>query len=247
MDKSRAVQARIDGMFGGGPGPGSARRCRMAIDMTEAETRARWAADDARRAERAEALDGARGVEAPATVSGDILRRVPARGELVEAMLAEAWKGKRAARCRDVFDDLEQCDGRGALSSECVAAGRRYAALAERVQGAGYVLSRVGREASGGAAPRDAMDAYIADVGELQRMRLAVGHGMALEVQRLGGRRAPIPALSLVDMVCLRGMALGPVLRAYGWGEKGATRAALRQALAEALLRMARAPQHVGD
>lgn len=93
----------------------------------------------------------------------------------------------------------------------------------------------------GGGGGGGFIDAYMDAGARLAAFHARIGVVVVMDVRRHMDRdnaRCSITARALVDMVCLQGRDLSAVLRAHGWSPKGATRAALRVALCEALDRM---------
>lgn len=182
----------------------------------------------------------------------------PARGRMVRVepvamrLMADGWvpqhggfRGRDAARSADVFDEMDRQAARAGgdrpFTARQVAAGRTYAALVERHACVGIkgrsieTASGSGRPGSGGI-----MDLILDEGRAIAAMQGAIGDGWALAVVRASKRkRTPLSVRELVDRVCLRGQTISAVLEACGWSVYGETRVWARQALAEALDRMA--------
>lgn len=149
-----------------------------------------------------------------------------------EAWMAHERKGGEPAAFRSPFDHGQ------------IAMAARYQALTERHQSAGIrCASAEARAVAGGGGDGGGfIEAFLSESDELARLHGRIGPGLALEVQREGGRR-DITARALVDAVCLSGEDLTAVLRAHGWSKKTDSLSALRSALAAALDRMQGYPQ----
>lgn len=155
------------------------------------------------------------------------------------------WAGRDAARAADAFDAMASAARRARAEPPFtpyqVAAGRAYGALVERyeasgLQGISVEVMMAGRGAGGGGGYADAV---LAQGRRLKALWAAIGTGFALEVERPSPTRRPIRVRNLVDGVCIGGQTLGAVLEGHGWRPHGEVRARLREALAEALDRMA--------
>jgi hypothetical protein len=134
--------------------------------------------------------------------------------------------------------------------------GREYAALAERCSAAGVKCASLEalRQASSGGGDRE--EAILADFQRLRYFERRIGDGLAKAVRRIrpgrpttkeeaaakrvtvSRQRRAIFDQALVDGVCIGGMSLTDVLKAYGWGVDQKAREALRQSLCAALDRM---------
>jgi len=125
-----------------------------------------------------------------------------------------------------------------------VAAARRYAAVAERLEAGGMRCASMEARAGGGGVGRGgASEALLADADWLRRARAAVGPGAALAPTRRwaeAGRR--VLTVAVLDQVAIGGLTLSAILRRAGWPPKGSYRRALREALAGALDRIAGLP-----
>ncbi|MBN8291040.1 hypothetical protein JI664_03590 [Rhodobacter sp. NTK016B] len=154
-------------------------------------------------------------------------------------------------RRADVFDRMEWAAQRARvdffLTPGQVSAGRRYGYLVERVASglsARSTLSALLPQGGAGGGELSAMDYHLDAARQLDRAVIAIGRGVAKPVRRVrpsdrgGPDRKAITDRALVDAVALHGEPLDNVLRAHGWGVKGASRAALQVALAEALERL---------
>lgn len=170
------------------------------------------------------------------------------------------WRGFRAARAMDIFDDLERraarirdkggkVTGRSPFTKGQVTIARRYRDLVERHDAGGVKLASLeGRTGGGGGSGRDFMDTFLAEGREIERLRAAIGSGAAMSVRRVRpsargdeGARL-IRDRDLVDAICLHGKTFRQVLRLYGWGENGRVIVALTKALAACLDRMQGCP-----
>ncbi|MBK4216122.1 hypothetical protein JJJ17_09310 [Paracoccus caeni] len=155
----------------------------------------------------------------------------------------------------DIFDDLDRraaklkdADGRPSQSPFTkgqVNIARLYRDLVERHDAGGMKLASLeGRTGGSGSAGRDFMDAYVAEGRAIQRLREAIGGGVALEVRRVrrsarGGECARlIHDRVLVDAICLHGKSFRDVLDEHGWSDAGPNIKALIPALSAALDRM---------
>ena len=164
---------------------------------------------------------------------------------------------RRGARIKDVFDRIEdearkahKARGEGAgrlvlpFTPAQVQIGRDYRNLVERRAAGGIKcasLEAAGRRSGGGGG--EFADAFCGDGRRLMAMRRRVGDGASLVIRRvrpsLSGRpRSTIRDMRLVDLVCLEDKDPTAVLEMHGWAVKGATREAVRKALAAALDRM---------
>jgi hypothetical protein len=163
---------------------------------------------------------------------------------------------RKGARRADVFDRIEAAareahrrKGERAgpflppLSPAQVQIGRDYRDLMERRSAGGVrcaSLEALGRGSGGQGG--EFIDAYAAEGQKIAAMLRRVGTGAALTVRRIRparrGTRGIITDRRLVDMVCIEDKDLGQVLEAHGWAAFGATREALRKALAAVLDRM---------
>lgn len=119
------------------------------------------------------------------------------------------------------------------------AAGRDYAALAERVAASGVKCSSVeALGVTGGGGDREV--AMLRDFDRLRALQRRIGDGLAKDVCRpsKGGMRHAIRVRVLVDQVCLGAMTLDEIMRAHGWAPDRRIRLVLQAALAAALDRM---------
>jgi hypothetical protein len=157
-------------------------------------------------------------------------------------------KGRDAARVADAFDRMARQAGRrgGAepFTPSQIAAGRRYAALAERLAAAGVMCSAIDGTPGGGGAG-SYIDAVLADRERFSRARQAVGMGTALEVRRMRAprpgqaRRFNVPILAIVEGVCLEELTIAEILDRYGWARSADATRTAREALCAALDRLA--------
>jgi hypothetical protein len=203
-------------------------------------------------ATEAERLAVLRAAAMPPASCGPEMPLAPARGEVVADPQAEmlptpgqdgytlqhsGFRGRDAMRARDALD------GVAGLSGTLAKAGRAYAALVERHASRGLrctsIEARLG--GGGGSGERDYADVLLAEARAIERIQMAIGDGVALDLQRQGGKRRAIPVRRLVDMVCVEGRSLDAVLKLHGWSLGVATREPLRLALVQALTRMAMA------
>ncbi len=165
---------------------------------------------------------------------GDDIAAAPARGPLVAFDLEQAYprgdggveykvagyKGRRSARCEDVFDRLEAQARRRkrpfGLSPAQVQMARAYRDLVEWYASAGVKCSSV--EAVGGRGDGSFMDVLIAAGRRLELWRRRIG-GVAMEVRRVrpGSGRRLITRRDLVDLVACGDRTIADVLVAHGW------------------------------
>lgn len=162
---------------------------------------------------------------------------------------------RRHIRVADAFDVMERAARRAQrrvdpdkpfvplFSPGQIGAGRRYAALSERVAASGVSCSSLEAVSRGGGGGRE--EAIFDDIARLRCVRRAIGSGLVKEVRRVrpsrngGPGRRSIQALSLVDMVCVGGETLGGVLVKHGWSCTDAqSLRLLREGLCGALTRM---------
>lgn len=202
-------------------------------------------------ATEAERMAGLKAAAMPPASCGPEMPVAPARGEVVAyppmAMLPTGQEGyalqHAGFRGRDALRARDALDGVAGLSGTLAKAGRAYAALVERHASRGLrctsVEARIGGGGCGGN--RDYTDVLLGEARLIERIQAAIGDGLALEVQRQGGKRRAIPVRRLVDMVCVEGRPLDGVLKVHGWSLGSATREPLRLALVQALTRMATA------
>lgn len=166
------------------------------------------------------------------------------------------WAGFRASQAMDIFDDLERraaqirdrdgrVVGRSPFTKGQVNVARLYRDLVERHEAGGMKLASLeGRAASGSSPGRDFMDAFIAEGLAIERLRAAIGDGVAMAVRRVrptarGGAGARvIRDRDLVDAICLHGRSFRDVLERHGWEYNGQRAAMVAKALAAALDRM---------
>ncbi len=224
---------------------------------------ARWEALDLPPATEADRIAALKARAVPPAACGPDMPAAPARGPLVAlppmAMVRtedgydlqhSGWRGRDAARARDVFDAMadqaRRAGGAAPFTPRQVAAGRLYAVLVERHSCVGLKGRSVEVQRGTVSAGRadGVMDRILDEGRRIARMRAAAaaapGGGLALAVQRQrkAGRRA-VAVADLVESVCLQGRALDHVLRAHGWACDAPARAQLQKALAAALDRMA--------
>jgi len=198
---------------------------------------------------------------APPEACGDAIPAAPARGPMTtwcprEVQATEAgnfravrvgYAGRTGARRADAFDRMTAAAKRARGAAGFVApftvaqveAGRRYAALVERVEASGVKLASL--EGTGGGGSPDAREAAVLDdIRRLKRVRGRLGDAVAKAAARAGATRGPrtIRLRLLVDMVCVHDRTLSDVAHRHGWAPKGALREELRAALAGALDRM---------
>lgn len=188
----------------------------------------------------------------PPGASPEIVEFAPARGAVVPVELRDTYvnadgevetidagvHGLRPVRRLDVFDRMHD-----QLTPAQVAMGRHYRDLVERHASAGVRCSSIEAVRSGGSGQGSFIDAVLRDREKIRVIHDRIGTGAAMAVRRVRpssrGSRVTIMDRRLVDMVCLEDRTISEVLRAHGWCEKGQTRRALRQALADCLDRMA--------
>lgn len=158
------------------------------------------------------------------------------------------YRGRDAARVADAFDVMERQARRKRgdayrplFTARQVSAARRYAELVERHAAVGMRCASVEAMAygSGGGGDGGYLDAVIHEGRVIAAMERRIGPGLALSPQRASGARRVITCLDLVQMVAIYGMTISQCLKARGWSPDGVTRAALYEALREALDRMA--------
>lgn len=207
-----------------------------------------------------ERLASIRAQAVPPERCGPDMPIAPARGEVVAfAPMAmqpsgqegyelqhAGWRGRDALRAADAFDRMEAQSRRAGARSSLfhagqIAQGRAYAALVERHAARGVRCVSVETMLAGrtGGAGGSFADALLSESALIDRLRAAIGDGVALEVQRVRrqGRRS-VTVRALVDAVCIEGLTITAVLARHGWPDRGETLAAARSALAAALDRM---------
>lgn len=122
-----------------------------------------------------------------------------------------------------------------------IAMGRHYQTLVEQHDSAGMKCASVEARGGGGGGSGQGgfIEALLRDREEIRTLHQRIGSEFALQVRRAtDAERRPITVRRLVDAVCLEGQDLTSVLRAHGWGPKGALREALKVKISEALDRM---------
>ena len=208
---------------------------------------------------------------APAAGCGPAIPVAPARGAQVSvtanAMVPDpadatgwkavemGWRGFRAARSADIFDDLarraaarKDKDGNPGVSPFTkgqVSVARLYRDLVERREAGGMKCASLEvRAGSGSSAGGEFIDAFIAEGERIAWLRERIGRGVAMPIRRVrpsdrGGDGARIIMdRALVDSICLYGKTFDQVLRAHGWAKSGQNMAALKASLAACLDRM---------
>ncbi|ULB10724.1 hypothetical protein ORIO_12500 [Cereibacter azotoformans] len=170
--------------------------------------------------------------------------------DVFDAMTRSAWQKHEAAveKARLAHDASGQEKNFRAppfeppFSPGQIAMARHYRDVVERHSAGGVRCSSIEAQRGGGATGGDFMDAYLREGEELSRLHARIGTGTAMVVRRIRpskrGSKATILDRTLVDMVALGGKTLSEVLRAHGWADFGANRAALRKSLASVLDRM---------
>lgn len=167
------------------------------------------------------------------------------------------WRGFKAARAVDIFDDLERraagrkdkagkpAPGPAPFTKGQVNAARLYRDLVERHNAGGMrCASLEARRGCGPSAGGEFMDAFIAEGDAIAWMRRQIGTGSALAVRRVrpskrGGEGARnILDRVLVDAICLDGLSFREVLERHGWAVSGQNAKAIMGALAAVLDRM---------
>ncbi|MTH76327.1 hypothetical protein [Paracoccus aestuariivivens] len=165
------------------------------------------------------------------------------------------WRGFKAARAMDIFDDLERRaanrkdkDGNPGVSPFTkgqVNAARRYRDMVERHSAGGMRCSSLeAQRASGPSSGGEFMDAFIAEGDAIAWMRRRIGNGVAMPVRRVrpsarGGERARIIYdRVLVDAICMEGRSFREVLELHGWKASGQNAKAVTSALGKILDRM---------
>lgn len=159
---------------------------------------------------------------------------VDAKGE--EKRLETGYRGRHAARVRDVFEKLGH-----RLTPGQVATGRKYAALVEAIEASGTGTVRL--DGVGGCGRDDVAERVCQMRRDLDAMRRRIGDEEALTIRRVrpskrGGRRA-VTLRELVDQVCCGDRTPLQVLLAAGWARDAERVRELTVALGEALDRMA--------
>lgn len=170
------------------------------------------------------------------------------------------WRGFQAAQAIDIFDDVERLvakvkDTKGKpmktpFTKGQVNIARFYRDLVERHDAGGMKLASLEGRTGGGGAGRNFMDAYLAEGFAIDRLREAIGGGVALAVRRVrrSARGTDCARLILdrvlVDAICLKGRSFGWVLEGHGWAKTGRNVRALTDALAAALDRMQGYPEN---
>lgn len=169
---------------------------------------------------------------------------------------ATGWRGFKAARAIEIFDDLERRELARAqkekrepappYSKAQVDVARRYRNLVEMHAAGGMKCASIeARTDGGGGGNGEFIDAYLSvgrTIGELQRR---IGSGAAMVVRRVrpSKRGKPTAAVildrQLVDAVCLHGKSFTEVLEAHGWAKDGRAVQTLQEALSMSLSRMA--------
>ena len=203
---------------------------------------------------------------APDECGPDVVRVAPARGRVTtyrptislpdgdggHKLVDMGYRDRAAMVQEDVFDRMmdqarRRAGSQGAalpFTHHQIGAARDYRALHERLASAGVKCSRAFDPEPAGQGGVEFMVAYTRDSERMAMIHRAIGTGVALSVRRhaahgmdRGSRRAILDR-ELVDMVCLRDMALSAVLKARGWAVKGSSVKALRAALCAALGRV---------
>lgn len=168
---------------------------------------------------------------------------------------ATGWRGFKAARAMDIFDDVErrersradkeQREPRPAFSRAQVDIARRYRDLVERHDAGGMKCASLEGRSGGGPSSGGAfIDAFVAEGDEIRRLQRRIGTGAAMVVRRVrpSARGATGASIirdrDLVDAICLQGRKFQEVLRAHGWAVSGQNVAKLQTALAVCLERM---------
>ncbi len=162
--------------------------------------------------------------------------------------VAPTGYGHRASvRAADVFDRMLASALRRKrpcpLTHGQIAMGRHYAMLVELAVADGTKVSRLDASRAGGDS-MGWMDRHIDIAEELAILRRRIGSGAAMAVRRIRPsdrgemQRGPIMDRVLVDMVCIKGCALGDVLASHGWKKNARSYKAVTEALCAALDRM---------
>lgn len=170
------------------------------------------------------------------------------------------YRGRSAARSRDVFDKMtEQGQRRGGavpFTAHQVSIAREYRDLTEWVASSGIKGSAVfDDKPRGRGLSSDFMDRYMMTSDRLGRFHQAIGEGVAkqdrpaahparvgkvvigeVKLKRVG--RGLITVRALVDYVCLSDLTFSAVLDRFGWNRSGANIKTLRGSMCEALDRM---------
>lgn len=208
----------------------------------------------------------------PAEGCGPAIPVAPARGPQVavqpHAMVPDpknptgwkpvemGWRGFRAARSADIFDDLARRaaarkdkdgnPGASPFTKGQVSVARLYRDLVERHDAGGMrCASLEARRGSGSGNGGEFIDAFVAEGERIKWLRDRIGNGAAMVVRRVrpsarGGDGARIIMdRVLVDDICLRGKTFDEVLKAHRWTNTGRNIGLLVAALAACLDRMA--------
>ncbi|SCY61776.1 hypothetical protein [Paracoccus tibetensis] len=169
---------------------------------------------------------------------------------------ATGWRGFKAARAIDIFDDLERRELARAqkekrepalpFSREQVDIARRYRDLVEMHTAGGMKCASIETRTDGvGGGSGEFIDAYLWVGLQIKNLQQRIGSGAAMVVRRVRPSKRGKPTASvildrqLVDAVCLHGKSFRDVLKAHGWSDDGKNTAALLAALTASLSRMA--------
>lgn len=177
----------------------------------------------------------------------DVLQAYP-DGEDGTVLRPGGFQGRKTAARADAFDRMRaQAERRRAVApftAEQVHAGRRYAALAQYVDGGAMKGSWPSGGGHGGSQ-EGFTDHRLMLSRDLERIRKRIGPGVVLSIRRIrpsarasGAARRPITDRALVDQVCLNEMTISEALAAHGWSVKSDHIGAAMRALAQALDRM---------
>lgn len=174
----------------------------------------------------------------------DMMASYPKGDAAFEVKIA-GFLGRKTLRTADSFDVMASKAARHGkvppFSPAQVAMGRFYRDLVEKHECAGVRCSSLESQSQRGAGNGgEYMDAVLRDRERIAVLRRRIGSGSAMVVRRTGGRAARVTIMDrrLVDIVCLEDGTISDVLRAHGWADDGALRAALQVALSAVLDRM---------
>lgn len=159
------------------------------------------------------------------------------------------WRGFKATRAMDVFDDLAMRAAKRGVSNpftpQQVAVARLYRDLVERHSAGGMrCISGETRVSTGPSTGGEFIDAFIEVGRRIAWLRNRIGPGVAMSVRRVrpsarGGMTAGIiHDRTLVDAICLHGKSFRSVLEVHGWAYDGKRVGTLMQGLGATLDRM---------
>ncbi|MDS9468616.1 hypothetical protein RGQ15_13685 [Paracoccus sp. MBLB3053] len=229
------------------------------------------AAGSARRAAEQDRLTGILRRATPVEGCGPAIPIAPARGAQVSVtphvMMPDekapsgwkvertGWRGFKAARGMDIFDDLERRaaakkdrdgnPGKSPFTKGQVDVARRYRDLVERHDAGGMrCASLEARRGSGPSGGGEFIDAFIAEGEAIAVLRRRIGNGVAMAVRRVRpsargveGARIIMDRI-LVDAICLAEDSFEAVLVRHGWSKTGRNVGTLIEAMRLVLDRM---------